>query len=71
MKKIKAVLFDMDGVIFDTERVYLETWRKIFKKYGYDMSDDVYISVMGRGRKKRNQEIFRVIWRKLAYNTNV
>lgn len=51
MKKIKAVLFDMDGVIFDTERVYLETWRKIFKKYGYDMSDDVYISVMGRGRK--------------------
>ena len=34
MNKIKAVLFDMDGVIFDTEREYLQEWNKIFEKYG-------------------------------------
>lgn len=50
MKKIKAVLFDMDGVIFDTERVYLEGWKKVFKKYGYEMTKEVYVSVMGTGR---------------------
>jgi beta-phosphoglucomutase len=51
MSKIKAVLFDMDGVIFDTERVYLEHWIQVFQKYGYEMKKEVYVSVMGRGRK--------------------
>lgn len=51
MNKIKAVLFDMDGVIFDTERAYLDTWMKVFNKYGYKMKKEIYISVMGTGRK--------------------
>jgi HAD superfamily hydrolase (TIGR01509 family) len=51
MKKIKAILFDMDGVIFDTERIYLEHWIEIFQKYGYTMTQEVYASVMGRGRE--------------------
>lgn len=51
MKKIDTVLFDMDGVIFDTESVYLDIWTKVFEKYGYIMTLDVYISVMGTGRK--------------------
>ena len=51
MQKIKAVLFDMDGVIFDTERAYLDTWMKVFNKYGYKMKKEIYISVMGTGRK--------------------
>ena len=51
MKKIEAVLFDMDGVIFDTESIYLDIWTKVFESYGYKMTKDVYISVMGRGRK--------------------
>ncbi|MDO5517367.1 MAG: HAD family phosphatase [Clostridium sp.] len=51
MNKIKAVLFDMDGVIFDTERAYLDTWIRVFDKYGYEMKREIYISVMGTGRK--------------------
>ena len=51
MNKIKAVLFDMDGVIFDTEKAYLDTWIKVFNKYGYEMKKEIYISVMGTGRK--------------------
>jgi len=50
MSKIEAVIFDMDGVIFDTERVYLEHWIKVFEKYGYEMKKEIYVSVMGRGR---------------------
>jgi len=51
MNRIEAVLFDMDGVIFDTERVYLDVWTSVFEKYGYEMTKEVYISVMGTGRK--------------------
>ena len=40
----KAVIFDMDGVIFDTERVYLEIWKSVFEKYGYKMTKELYFS---------------------------
>ena len=51
MNNIKGLVFDMDGVIFDTERVYLNTWTKVFHEHGYELSKDVYISVMGTGRE--------------------
>lgn len=49
--EINAVIFDMDGVIFDTESLYLKHWCSIFSKYGYEMTKENYVLVMGRGRK--------------------
>lgn len=49
--KIKAVIFDMDGVIFDTEMVYLKVWSEVFEKYGYKMTKEIYASVLGTGRE--------------------
>lgn len=51
INKIKAIIFDMDGVIFDTEMVYLKVWSKVFEKYGYKMTKEIYISVLGTGRE--------------------
>lgn len=36
---VKAALFDMDGVIFDTESQYTEFWRNIRKIYHLDIDD--------------------------------
>ncbi|MBE6047603.1 MAG: HAD family phosphatase [Clostridium sp.] len=52
MKDIEAVIFDMDGVIYDTEAFYLKHWIQVFYEYGYKMTKDIYINAMGRGRKK-------------------
>lgn len=49
--KIKGVIFDMDGVLFDTESLYLKSWIKVFKRYGYTMEKEVYLDVMGTGRE--------------------
>jgi HAD superfamily hydrolase (TIGR01509 family) len=35
MKNIKAIVFDMDGVIFDSERCIIECWEKVAEKYGF------------------------------------
>ena len=49
--KIKAIIFDMDGVIFDTEMIYLKVWSEVFEKYGYKMTKEIYASVLGTGRE--------------------
>ena len=51
INKIKAVIFDMDGVIFDTELVYLRVWSEVFEKYGYKLKKEIYIQVLGTGRE--------------------
>lgn len=49
--KIKAIIFDMDGVIFDTEMIYLKVWSEVFEKYRYKMTKEIYASVLGTGRE--------------------
>ncbi|MCY6957236.1 HAD family hydrolase [Clostridium brassicae] len=44
---IKAVIFDMDGLMFDTERLAKESWQKIGEKYGYIFNDELFNKVMG------------------------
>ena len=51
INNIKSIIFDMDGVIFDTELVYLEIWAKVFEKYGYKLQKEVYAEVLGTGRE--------------------
>lgn len=48
---IEGVIFDMDGVLFDTERFYLKIWTEVFKEYGYKMTKEAYVPLMGQGRK--------------------
>ena len=61
IENIEAVIFDMDGVIYDTEAFYLKHWIQVFNQSGYDMTKDIYVKAMGRGRKKV-KEYFKSIY---------
>ena len=39
---LKALLFDLDGTLADTNSVHRLTWVKILKPYGYDVTWDFY-----------------------------
>jgi len=45
---IRAVVFDMDGLIFDSERAAREAWRAALLARGYVLEDEVYLRAVGR-----------------------
>jgi HAD superfamily hydrolase (TIGR01509 family) len=49
---LKAVLFDMDGVIVDTEPLHRKAYYKTFEDLGIVVSDELYASFTGASTKK-------------------
>ncbi len=47
---IKAVIFDMDGTLIDTEKYYRIFWPKALATFGFDMSDEQALSMRSLGR---------------------
>ena len=43
MNKIKAIIFDMDGVIVDSEPVHFEAHQKSLREFGMDLSLEEYL----------------------------
>ncbi len=48
--QIKGVIFDMDGLLLDTERVYLEGFRVALDQHGLPQDDDIFRRMMGTNR---------------------
>lgn len=45
---MEALIFDMDGLMIDTERLYFETEREMVARYGKEVPDEVLWRMMGR-----------------------
>ena len=43
----KAFLFDMDGLIFDTERLFMEQLAVVMKEQGYELTREIYAETLG------------------------
>ena len=48
--KVRAVLFDLDGTLIDTEKYYRVCWPAAMKEFGFDMSDEQALSMRSLGR---------------------
>lgn len=47
MSGIKAVLFDFDGVIVDTEWAIYQSWLRVFREHGHELPLSVYTRCIG------------------------
>lgn len=47
MNKIEAVIFDMDGVLVDSEPFHIQNEKMMFKKLGLDISEEEHAGYMG------------------------
>ena len=54
---LKAVLFDMDGVIVDTEPLHRKAYFKMFESFGAEVSDELYAGFAGASTRKVCQTV--------------
>ena len=46
-KEVKCVIFDMDGVIIDSEEIHKKAYYETFGSIGVTVSDDLYKTITG------------------------
>ena len=63
MIPIKAIIFDMDGVLVDSEPFHVENEKRMFKKMGLDISDEEHVGYMGTATD--------VMWAKIIKDRNL
>lgn len=51
-KKLKAVLFDMDGVLLDSEEYICQAGIMMFREKGYEVSPDDFLEFTGMGENR-------------------
>lgn len=47
MEKLELVIFDMDGLMFDTEKLSYRIWKETVTEYGFQFTDAFYLSMIG------------------------
>ena len=55
--KIKGVLFDMDGVILDTEKLYTRFWREAAQSLGYPMTHEMALGMRSLSREVGERQL--------------
>ncbi|WP_026882650.1 HAD family hydrolase [Clostridium akagii] len=51
MSKIELVIFDMDGLMFNTEVLTIRAWKETGKLYNYSISNEFLLGLLGMNKK--------------------
>lgn len=56
----RAIIFDMDGLMIDTERLALKAWQLAGADFGFPISEDIFITMVGRNRKDSDRTLVEI-----------
>ena len=60
MKNIEGVIFDMDGLLFDTELIYYQSTQKIADLMNFPYSKEIYLEFVGVSDKEVQENYHRI-----------
>ena len=66
---IRAVLFDMDGVLFDSEALGLATMLRLTAAFGHPMEESFYLSTLGVPTLESKQRYMEALGQDFPYDT--
>ncbi|MBE9198745.1 HAD family phosphatase [Nodularia sp. LEGE 06071] len=69
LSSYRAVIFDMDGLLFDTECIARWAWKQALKDHGYIMSDDLYMEFVGRDLTWREKLLKKIYGDELPFES--
>lgn len=69
--QIKGVIFDMDGLMLDTERIYYRGWQEAARAYGYEITWEIYTQIVARNSEYIGRVLKRLLGEELPYEALV
>lgn len=58
--ELRGAVFDMDGVLIDTEKLYVRFWRQSAADFGYNMTEDHVLGIRSLARKFANVKLKKI-----------
>ena len=66
---VRAVIFDMDGTLIDTEKYYRRFWKEAMAEFGYHMTDEQALSMRSLGQPFAPQKLREMFGEEVDYQS--